>query len=98
MSQAAKVLSVSEATIHNLITNGQLPVIRFARSKRIPVWACEQLVGLAVEDEASLRDLIQEARRRDLLSKMPRGQAGGELTAKAKKLLSDGSGEERAPE
>lgn len=44
-----------------------------------------------------LRDLIHESRRRGLLTSMPRGQAGGELTPKALELLTDHL-EERNPE
>lgn len=38
-------------------------------------------------NEASVRSLLHEARRRGLLTAAPRGRAGGQLTAKAKRIL-----------
>ena len=42
--------------------------------------------------QSSARDLIHEARRRELLTPTRRGQKGGELTEKAKKLLAESKG------
>jgi hypothetical protein len=38
--------------------------------------------------EATIRDLVNEARNRELLTRPPKGRAGGQLTEKAKQLLS----------
>ncbi|MGD0313173.1 MAG: hypothetical protein ABSC90_12005 [Acidimicrobiales bacterium] len=40
--------------------------------------------------QSSARDLVHEARVRGLMTSMGRGQAGGQLTAKARKLLEEG--------
>lgn len=54
VSQAAKVLSVSEHVIENLIKTEQVQVIRLGRSRRIPVKSLEALVArLAGEQAAS---------------------------------------------
>ena len=45
--------------------------------------------------EASVRALIHQARRRELLTRSPRGQAGGQLTDKAIALLTRKENEER---
>ncbi len=47
----------------------------------------------ATYTDTYVRDLLNEARRRELLTRPPRGRAGGELTEKARKLLIDDSEE-----
>lgn len=49
-----------------------------------PVKGLAALSGLA---DTQVRDLVSEARRRELLSRMGRGKAGGVLTPKAQRLL-----------
>ena len=44
--------------------------------------------------QSSARDLIHEARQRGLLTPTKRGQKGGELTERAKKLLAENMGNE----
>lgn len=40
---------------------------------------------------SQLRNLLNEARRRDLLSESPKGRAGGALTDKARRILEEGN-------
>jgi hypothetical protein len=55
-----------------------------AVSGRHPVEDVAAQLGM---ERRYIRDLLHEARRRGLLTKPPRGRAGGRLTGKAEKLL-----------
>ena len=43
--------------------------------------------------ESQVRNVLHEARRRDLLTAAPRGRAGGELTEKARRVLAEAEGD-----
>jgi hypothetical protein len=60
-----------------------------ALGSRAPVRRVAEKLGLLPE---TVRDLLHEARRRGLLTKLGRGKAGGTLTEKALNLLGDAEG------
>jgi hypothetical protein len=73
------------------------------RSRRpiLDMWEEEQKMGHVWHSQEWIRDTVAEARRRKLLTRTPKGRAGGTLTAKAKRLLrevDDESGEEAGNE
>jgi hypothetical protein len=47
--------------------------------------------------EATVRDIIHQARERGLLTRSPAGRPGGELTPKAKQILKQLASESRRP-
>lgn len=59
-------------------------VERLAAESRAPIRDLADAAGLS---SSQVRNLLYEARRRELLSTSPKGRAGGELTEKAKRLL-----------